>query len=215
MLFIKQVFILDPSFKDASLMQPKNTKITQACMRVSCRPQRAQRKTKAVNEAEWSCDQVRQQMIGCIAERWMVGWRMDRAQATAGDDEMEAERGIVGKGGKGGDRRTYLAQVIVPPGALLGTETNYTGWTYHRRPVAHFGLNTAVFLELNQIVERIPRTSARTQRETHHPHSKRDTLQCTSCPGGGSVCYKPTVSAGWTALRSVLMPQINFSYQKK
>lgn len=30
----------------------------------------------------------------------------------------------------------------------------------------HFGLNTAVFLELNQIVERIPRTSARTQKHT-------------------------------------------------
>lgn len=44
--FPKQ-FILDPSLKDASRMQPENRKITQARMRVRCKRQRAQRKNKS------------------------------------------------------------------------------------------------------------------------------------------------------------------------
>lgn len=54
---------------------------------------------------------------------------MDRAQAAM--MRWKQRRGLwVGEGGfmrKCRGRRTYLDQVIVSPGALLGTETNYTG----------------------------------------------------------------------------------------
>lgn len=68
--FIKKVLILDPSFKDAFLMQPKNKQKSHrhACESVANAKEHKE-KTKAENEAEWSCDQDRQQMIGCIAER--------------------------------------------------------------------------------------------------------------------------------------------------
>lgn len=161
------MLILDPSCKDACLMQPKKTKqrkMTHACMQKSLANDKEHKeKTKAENETAvmWP---------GQAADDWllcrMVIGRLKNGQRAQTVMRWKQRGGLWVERGRGGDRRTYLAQVIVPPGALLGTETNYTGWTYHRRPVPHFGLNTAVFLELNQIVERIPRTSARTQRNT-------------------------------------------------
>lgn len=60
----------------------------------------------------------------------MIG-RLENGQSAGGDDEAGAERGVVGRRvslmRRCQGRRTYLAQVIVSPGALLGTETNYTG----------------------------------------------------------------------------------------
>lgn len=50
----------------------------------------------------------------------------------------------------------YLVLAIVPPRPLV-TQTNKTARTYHRGAVSDFGLDAAVFLELNHIVERIPR----------------------------------------------------------
>lgn len=50
---------------------------------------------------------------------------------------------------------TYLALAIVPPRPLV-TQTNKTARTYHRGAVSDLGLDTAVFLELDQVVERIP-----------------------------------------------------------
>lgn len=50
---------------------------------------------------------------------------------------------------------TYLVLAIVPPRPLV-TQTNKTARTYHRGPVSDLGLYTAVFLELDQIIERIP-----------------------------------------------------------
>lgn len=50
---------------------------------------------------------------------------------------------------------TYLALAIVPPRPLV-TQTNKTARTYHRGAVSDLGLNTAVFLKLDQVVEWIP-----------------------------------------------------------
>lgn len=50
---------------------------------------------------------------------------------------------------------TYLALAIVPPRPLV-TQTNKTARTYHRGAVSDLGLDTAVFLKLDQVVERIP-----------------------------------------------------------
>lgn len=55
---------------------------------------------------------------------------------------------------------TYLALVIVPPLPLV-TQTNKTARTYHRGAVSDLGLDAAVFFELDQIVERVPRPRAR------------------------------------------------------
>lgn len=50
---------------------------------------------------------------------------------------------------------TYLVLAIVPPWPLV-TQTNKTARTYHRGAVSDFGLYTAVFLKLDQIIEWIP-----------------------------------------------------------
>lgn len=51
--------------------------------------------------------------------------------------------------------KTYLALAIVPPRPLV-TQTNKTARTYHRGAVSDLGLDTAIFLKLDQVVERIP-----------------------------------------------------------
>lgn len=56
-------------------------------------------------------------------------------------------------------RTTYLAFAIVPPRPLV-TQTNKTARTYHRGAVSDLGLDTAVFLELDQVIEWIPRPCA-------------------------------------------------------
>lgn len=50
---------------------------------------------------------------------------------------------------------TYLVLAIVPPWPLV-TQTNKTARTYHRGAVSDLGLYTAVFLELDQIIEWVP-----------------------------------------------------------
>lgn len=59
---------------------------------------------------------------------------------------------------------TYLVLAIVSPWPLV-TQTNKTARTYHRGAVPDLGLYTAVFLELDQIIEWIPRprTGGKTQ----------------------------------------------------
>lgn len=57
-------------------------------------------------------------------------------------------------------RPTYLPFAIVPPGTLVVTETNYTARTYHRGAVPDLGLDPAVLLELNHVVQRVPRPRA-------------------------------------------------------
>lgn len=59
---------------------------------------------------------------------------------------------------------TYLALAIVPPWPLV-TQTNKTARTYHRGAVSDLGLDAAVFLKLDQVVERIPRPCA--EKEKH------------------------------------------------
>jgi len=59
---------------------------------------------------------------------------------------------------------TYLALAIVPPRPLV-TQTNKTARTYHGGAVPDLGLDTAVFLELDQVVERIPRPRAGVRAE--------------------------------------------------
>lgn len=54
---------------------------------------------------------------------------------------------------------TYLALAIVAPRALV-TQTNKTARTYHGGAVSDLGLDAAVFLKLDQVVERIPRPGA-------------------------------------------------------
>lgn len=44
---------------------------------------------------------------------------------------------------------------MVSSGALV-TETNYAGRTYHRSAVADLGLDAAVFLKLNEIIQGVP-----------------------------------------------------------
>lgn len=71
---------------------------------------------------------------------------------------------------------TYLALAIVPPRPLV-TQTNKTARTYHRGAVSDLGLDTAVFLELDQVVERIPWPCAEeggreTQRVTMRRHGE-------------------------------------------
>lgn len=51
--------------------------------------------------------------------------------------------------------QTYLALAIVPPWPLV-TQTNKTARTYHRGAVSDLGLDAAIFLELDQVIERIP-----------------------------------------------------------
>lgn len=60
-------------------------------------------------------------------------------------------------------RTTYLAFAIVPPRPLV-TQTNKTARTYHRGAVSDLGLNTAIFLKLDQVIEGIPRPCARETR---------------------------------------------------
>lgn len=50
---------------------------------------------------------------------------------------------------------TYLALAIVPPRPLV-TQTNKTARTYHRGAVSDLGLDAAIFLKLDQVIERIP-----------------------------------------------------------
>lgn len=47
--------------------------------------------------------------------------------------------------------QAYLALAIVPAWPLV-TQTNKTAWTYHRGAVPDFGLDTAVFLKLDQVI---------------------------------------------------------------
>lgn len=163
--FTKQ-FILDPSFKDASQMQPEHRKSHRhACESVANAKEHKEKQKLKMKQSGHVTRSGSRWLVALQSGEWKVEEWTERRRRQAMMRWKQRE-GLWVEWGRGGDRRTYLAQVIVPPGALLGTETNYTGWTYHRRPVAHFGLNTAVFLELNQIVERIPRTSARTQRNT-------------------------------------------------
>lgn len=61
---------------------------------------------------------------------------------------------------------TYLALAIVPPRPLV-TQTNKTARTYHRGAVPDLGLDTAVFLELDQVVERVPWPRAGEGAERH------------------------------------------------
>lgn len=56
-------------------------------------------------------------------------------------------------------RMTYLALAIVPPLPLV-TQTNKTARTYHRGAVSDLGLDAAVFLKLDHVIERIPRPGA-------------------------------------------------------
>lgn len=66
-------------------------------------------------------------------------------------------------------RVTYLVLAIVPPWPLV-TQTNKTARTYHRGAVSDLGLYTAVFLELDQIIEWIP--WPRTRQETQGKEGK-------------------------------------------
>lgn len=61
---------------------------------------------------------------------------------------------------------TYLALAIVSPRPLV-TQTNKTARTYHRGAVSDLGLDTAIFLKLDQIIERIPWPCAVERAKTH------------------------------------------------
>lgn len=60
---------------------------------------------------------------------------------------------------RGAIRTTYLALAIVPPLPLV-TQTNKTARTYHRGAMSNLGLDAAIALKLDQVVEWIPRPCA-------------------------------------------------------
>lgn len=84
-------------------------------------------------------------------------------------------------------RGTYLVLAIVPPRPLV-TQTNKTARTYHGGAVSDLGLYAAVFLELDQIIERIPRpcTWGR-ERERGNKKVSRIQSNCEFREGGGSM----------------------------
>lgn len=80
----------------------------------------------------------------------MHGWKM-----------AEAARGFASR--RFSIWTTYLAFAIVPPRPLV-TQTNKTARTYHRGAVSDLGLDTAVFLKLDQVIEWIPRPCAEEEK---------------------------------------------------